>query len=189
MGYLLGAPPRPSSICANPVSCRFSAQLRHLDRGGFARPRFSGSGGHHRVRHRSAETRRPFPWPRVRDQRLGHRAGRSCARHTDFQVGPAKHRPSRSTCDAPTSPRITRTSHMRTSPGFRRGCRSIRAGASGRSTSTPFSRTANPSASPRSGDESSMSRMSQARATEWLRRQISSSSAPNAAARRRCTPT
>ena len=57
MGHLLGAPPRPSSFCANPVSAGLPSRLRHLDRGGFTRVRFSGPGDSHRVRHRSATAR------------------------------------------------------------------------------------------------------------------------------------
>ena len=74
----------------------------------------------------------------------------------------------RSACGAPMSPRTTQTTHMRASPGFRRGYRSIRAGVPGKSTSRASSRTAEPSELPRSGGESPMFRMSQARATESI---------------------
>ena len=150
MGHLLGAPPRRAGSRANPVSagsprgCATWIEVDSLE------SRFSGPGGCHRVRHRSATARRPIPWSRVRDQRLGHRARCSLfeayghlSSGQQSTVYPLGVRRPDVAADYPDH-------HMRAPPGFRRGCRSTRASASGKSTSTASWRTAKPSESPRS---------------------------------------
>ena len=153
MGHLLGASPRPTGSRAQPREPRFFTRSRHLDRGRFGRPPFSEPGGCHRVCHRSATTRGPFPWLRTGGQRLGHRARWAGARSTDLQHRVSKAPSIRSTCGVQTSPPTTQTTHMPAPPDFRRGRRSTRAIETGRSRSRRSWPAENPSESPRSGDD------------------------------------